>query len=93
MISYTDLKEEVMMAFLLIMLQINSDILQLKFSRELENISKDSIIMTQPVWQVDMDNIVSMVNLVKILLEESYQDTKIWSVKNFVKEEEFMTRF
>jgi len=77
MISYTDLKEEVMMAFLLIMLQINSDILQLKFSRELVNIFKDSIIMTQPVWQVDMDNIVSMVNLVKILLEESYQDTKI----------------
>lgn len=77
MISYTDLKEEVMMAFLLIMLQINSDILQLKFSRELVSISKDSIIMTQPVWQVDMDNIVSMVNLVKILLEESYQDTKI----------------
>lgn len=93
MISYADLKEEVMMAFPLIMLQINSDILQLKFSRELVNISKDSIIMTQPVWQVDMDNIVSMVNIVKILLEESYQDTKIWSVKNFVKEEEFMTRF
>ena len=93
MISYEDLREEVMMAFLLIMLQINLDIQQLKFSRELVNISKYSIIMTQQVWQVDMVNMVSTVNIVKIHLGESCQDTRIWLVKNFVKEEEFMIRF
>ena len=78
---------------LLIMSQINSGTLQLKYSKELANTSKDSIIMTQPVWQADMVNIVNMVNMVQIHLEESYQDMKTWLVKNFEKEEEFMTQF
>jgi hypothetical protein len=93
MISYEDLREEVMMDSLLIMSQINSGTLQLKYSKELANTSKDSIIMTQPVWQADMVNIVNMVNMVQIHLEESYQDMKTWLVKNFEKEEEFMTQF
>ena len=78
MISYEDLKEEVMMHSLLIMLQINLDTLQLKFSRELVNTFKDSIIMTQQVWQADTVNMVNTVITVKILSEESYQDTKTW---------------
>jgi hypothetical protein len=78
MISYEDLKEEVMMHSLLIMLQINLDTLQLKFSRELVNTFKDSIIMTQQVWQADTVNMVNTVIMVKILLEESYQDTRTW---------------
>ena len=78
MISYEDLKEEVMMHSLLIMLQINLDTLQLKFSRELVNTFKDFIIMTQQVWQADTVNMVNTVIMVKILLEESYQDTRTW---------------
>ena len=78
MINYEDLKEEVMMHSLLIMLQINLDTLQLKFSRELVNTFKDSIIMTQQVWQADTVNMVNTVIMVKILLEESYQDTRTW---------------
>jgi hypothetical protein len=93
MISYEDLKEEVMMASLFIMLQINSGTLQLKYSKELANISKDSIIMTEPLWLADMVNIVNMANMVQIYFEESYQDMKTWSDKKFEKEEESMTQF
>lgn len=90
MISYEDLKEEVMMASLSITLLINSDTLQLKFRRELLNISKDLIIMIQPVKQADT---VNMVNMVKIYLEEINQDMKTWLVKNFAREKGFMTQF
>ena len=78
---------------LLIMLQINLDTLQLKFSRELVNTFKDFIIMTQQVWQADTVNMVNTVIMVKILLEESYQDTRTWQVKNSAKEEESMIQF
>jgi hypothetical protein len=90
MISYEDLKEEVMMASLSITLLINSDTLQLKFRRELLNISKDLIIMIQPVKQADT---VNTVNMVKIYLEEINQDMKTWLVKNFAREKGFMTQF
>ena len=93
MISYEDWKGEGMMASPLIMLQINSGTRQRKFRKELANTSKDSIIMIQPVWQVDTVNMVSMVNSVQIHSEESYQDTRTWLVKNFEKEEESMTQF
>ena len=75
------------------MLQINLDILQLKFSKELVITSKDSTIMIQPVWREDTVNTINTVITVKILLEESYQDTKIWLVKSYVIEEESMTQF
>ena len=87
MISYEDLKEEVMMASLSITLLINSDTPQLKFKRELLNISKDLIIMIQPVKQADT------VNMVKIYLEEIKQGMKTWLVKNFAREKGFMTQF
>ena len=90
MISYEDLKEEEMMASLLITLLINSDTPQLKFKRELLNISKDLIIMIQPVKQADT---VNMVNMVKIYLEEINQGMKTWLVKNFAREKGFMTQF
>ena len=90
MISYEDLKEEVMMASLSITLLINSETLQLKFRRELLNISKDLIIMIQPVKQADT---VNTVNMVKIYLEEINQDMKTWLVKNFAREKGFMTQF
>ena len=90
MISYEDLKEEMMMASLSITLLINSDTLQLKFRRELLNISKDLIIMIQPVKQADT---VNTVNMVKIYLEEINQDMKTWLVKNFAREKGFMTQF
>ena len=90
MISYVDLKEEVMMASLSITLLINSDTPQLKFKRELLNISKDLIIMIQPVKQADT---VNMVNMVKIYLEEINQGMKTWLVKNFAREKGFMTQF
>ena len=92
-ISYEALKEEVMMHSLSTMLQINLDILQLKFSKELVITSKDSTIMIQPVWLEDMVNTINTVITVKILSEESYQDTKIWLVKSYVTEEESMTQF
>ena len=75
------------------MLQINLDTLQLKFSKELVITSMDSTIMIQPVWQADTVNTVNTVITVKILSEESYQDTKIWLVKSYATEEEFMTQF
>jgi hypothetical protein len=75
------------------MLQINLDILQLKFSKELVITSKDSTIMIQPVWREDMVNTINTVITVKTLSEESYQDTKIWLVKSYVIEEESMTQF
>ena len=78
------------MASLSITLLINSDTLQLKFRRELLNISKDLIIMIQPVKQADT---VNTVNMVKIYLEEINQDMKTWLVKNFVREKGFMTQF
>ena len=78
------------MASLSITLLINSDTLQLKFKRELLNISKDLIIMIQPVKQADT---VNMVNMVKIYLEEINQGMKTWLVKNFAREKGFMTQF
>jgi hypothetical protein len=75
------------------MLQINLDTLQLKFSKELVITSMDSTIMIQPVWQADTVNTVNTVITVKILSEESYQDTKIWLVKSYATEEESMTQF
>ena len=78
------------MASLSITLLINSDTLQLKFKRELLNISKDLIIMIQPVKQADT---VNMVNMVKIYLEEIKQGMKTWLVKNFAREKGFMTQF
>ena len=78
------------MASLSITLLINSDTLQLKFRRELLNISKDLIIMIQPVKQADT---VNTVNMVKIYLEEINQDMKTWLVKNFAREKGFMTQF